>query len=81
MNTIPYDPQAAIKALIVSEEEIRALTGAKWPSRQLKILLDGGFFRARIVDGRVLLERAHYQAVCESTASRRPKVRPCREAA
>lgn len=50
----------------LSEEEIQALTpGLTLPRVQLRHLHKAGFWRARIgVDGRVILERAHYMAVC-----------------
>lgn len=71
--------------LKLSLEEILELTGGlSQPRRQLDSLRAAGFWRARIVRGQVILERAHYEAVCAGalpagTAPRdtdRPRVRP-----
>jgi hypothetical protein len=71
-------------ALILSEDELRTLTGYAQPSRQIKALHKLGFFRARVSpgSGRIVLERAHYHAVAEgrtaatsAPARPRPKVR------
>lgn len=45
--------------------EIELLTGGlTQPRRQLTELHERGFWRARLIRGRVILERAHYEAVC-----------------
>lgn len=63
----------------LSAPEIQKLTGYAQPARQLHELHRQGFYRARRspTTGVVILERAHYDAVCagarqEST----PRVRP-----
>ena len=60
--------------------ELIELTDYKVPARQLEVLHARGFWRACIGrDGRVLLERAHYEAVCAGQASapeRKPRPRP-----
>jgi hypothetical protein len=65
--------------LRLSEREIVDLTEYDQPARQLAELHRQGFFRARIGrTGRVVLERAHYEAVCRgmaSTPERKPRVR------
>lgn len=52
--------------LTLSPTEIHQLTGYKRPGDQLAELQRQGFFRARLarVTGEVILERAHYDAVC-----------------
>lgn len=65
-------------SLTLTREEIEELTGYQWPSKQLGILRQQGFFRARIGRaGNVLLERTHYNAVCAGNANKsdRPQVR------
>jgi hypothetical protein len=51
--------------LVLSAEELRALTGYRVPSKQLQELRRQGFWRARRspMTGRVILERSHYEAV------------------
>lgn len=55
-----------IPPITLTEDEIRAITGnLVQPSRQLAELHRRGFWRARLgVDHQVVLERAHYEAVC-----------------
>ncbi len=65
--------------ILLDKEEIVALTGFEWPSKQLQQLHLAGFWRARIgKSGAVLLERSHYEAVASGAAAeaKRPKVRP-----
>lgn len=52
--------------LTLSHEEIVRITGGlTQPRRQLTELRKHGFWRARLGrDGKVVLERAHYEAVC-----------------
>jgi hypothetical protein len=57
--------------LLVTEGEIQTLTGYKRPSRQVDELRRRGFHRARRNHaGQVILERAHYDAVCTGQAHR-----------
>lgn len=66
-------------SIVLNDEEIERLTGYKWASRQLKELHRQGFWRARLSPvGRVLVERAHYEAVSAGSRSEhnRPHVRP-----
>lgn len=68
--------------ITLSEQELRELTGGyKRPGDQLRELHRQGFNRARIgrVNGRVILERAHYDAVCagrDIVTAPGPQVRP-----
>lgn len=57
----------------LSPQEIEAVTGYKRPADQLKELERQGFYRARHspTTGQVILERAHYDAVC--AGARQPK--------
>lgn len=51
--------------IILTSEELAGVTGYRTPKRQLEELHRQGFYRARIaVTGNVILERAHYDAVC-----------------
>lgn len=51
--------------LTLSPSEIEEITGFAQPCKQLDALRQQGFIRAhRARDGRVILERAHYLAVC-----------------
>ncbi|CAB4159214.1 Domain of unknown function DUF4224 [uncultured Caudovirales phage] len=62
----------------LSEEEIRRLTGGyKQPARQLAALHDLGYARARRSEltGRVVLERAHYEAVASGSAAAKSSTR------
>jgi hypothetical protein len=71
------------QSLILSADEIQSLTGYKQSTAQLKALLRMGFYRARLSRiGGVILEREHYQAVCQgayvaaaNAEAYRPKVR------
>jgi hypothetical protein len=50
----------------MSEEEIQTLTGFKHPNRQVEMLHLLGFTRAhKTRAGRVVLERAHFEAVSQ----------------
>ena len=75
--------------MILTPPEIAEITGYVRPAEQLAELHKLGFARARMDrTGRIVLERAHYQAVCEgrfaANASRsdndRPKVARVRAA-
>jgi hypothetical protein len=61
-----------------SDEELQRLTRYRRPAQQLEELHRQGFFRARRgADGRVVLERAHYEAVCSGSGqAKRPTLRP-----
>ena len=67
----------------LSHAEIAQITGYQQHAKQLEELLRMGFWRARRsrLSGSVILERAHYEAVCRgeqqpSKESRRPKLQP-----
>lgn len=66
--------------LTLSEAEVMEITGYKRPSSQLAVLHRLGFSRARLNRlGRVVLERAHYDAVCAGRVAEnatRPRVKP-----
>ena len=50
--------------ITLDKDELVALTGLMQPRRQVEELLARGFWRARLVHGEAVLERAHYEAVC-----------------
>ena len=51
--------------IALTPEEIERLTGGlSQARRQLTELHSRGFWRARLIRGHVILERAHYEAVC-----------------
>lgn len=65
--------------LLLSDAELVALTGYQRQAEQLVELHRQGFSRARRDRlGRVVLERAHYEAVCagQRLPADRPRVRP-----
>lgn len=68
----------APEPIILTQDELIELTGYKMAARQLVELHLAGFHRARIGPaGRIILERAHYQAVCAGQIQReKPKLRP-----
>lgn len=50
--------------IVLSREELESLTGYKLATKQLNYLHEHGFGRARIDrHGKVILERAHFDAV------------------
>jgi len=67
--------------LVLSADELERLTGGLTQARrQLTELHARGFWRARLIRGQVILERAHYDAVCagalppaERSADTRPR--------
>lgn len=64
--------------IILSADDLETLTGYRTPKRQEKELHRRGFYRARIspTTGNVILERAHYDAVCAGEkAPKEPTVR------
>lgn len=61
--------EAAERRITLSTREIEAITGYKREPDQLRELLRRGFKRTRRGgDGRLIVERAHYEAVCAGTA-------------
>lgn len=61
-------------SLILSADEIKELTGYVRPHAQLMALRAQGFHRARLnAAGFVVLERAHYQAVCSGQDGAHPQ--------
>jgi hypothetical protein len=61
---------------ILETDELQRLTGYRRPADQLAELLRQGFYRARRSpsDGTVILERPHYDAVCQGSAKPPPAV-------
>lgn len=62
----------------LTTEEVEEITGYKRPLDQLAELHRQGFYRGRRspTTGRIILERAHYLAVCEGAKpSNEPRVR------
>lgn len=63
----------------LSADEIYSITGYRRPAEQLAELLRQGFYRARRSpsDNTVILERPHYDAVCQGAAktANEPRVR------
>lgn len=56
---------AVTASLTLTPGEIADLTGGlQLPRCQVKRLHERGFARARLERGKVVLERAHYEAVC-----------------
>jgi hypothetical protein len=69
--------------ILLSPNELYELTHYRLAAKQLEELRRQGFYRARIGrSGAVVLERAHYEAVCRGVecgaTAARPKVRPYR---
>lgn len=59
--------------LLLSMAELRELTGGlALPRCQLRVLRERGFHRARLERGRLVLERAHYDAVCRASFTTTP---------
>lgn len=67
------------RPLILTADELLALTGYSQSHKQLEELRRQGYHRARRspVTGRVILERAHYEAVAAGAAGdqQRPRVK------
>lgn len=61
--------------LVLSADELQQLTGYRVPSKQLCELHRQGFWRARRapITGRVILERAHYEAVTHGGDVKKPE--------
>ena len=76
-----------MSSIILTFEEIQELTGYAQSAKQLAELKDRGFWRARLnAGGRVVLERAHYEAVCAGAVNtgdfaQRPTLQKLRPAA
>ena len=65
--------------IALSADEIASVTGYKRPADQLAELHRQGFYRARRspTTGRIIVERAHFDAVCAGAISTpSPRVRP-----
>lgn len=63
--------------LTLSEAELREITGGyKRPADQLRVLHSRGFFRAAILNGQLVLERSHYDAVTRARLGDAPGKRP-----
>ena len=61
-------------SIILTSDELARVTGYRSSKRQMTELHRQGFYRARIgATGNVILERAHYDAVC---AGDKPKKAP-----
>lgn len=68
-----------VDRIVLAKHEINAITRYSQPSKQLAELHRQGFHRARLGrTGGVLLERAHYEAVCSGAGAvaQAPRVRP-----
>lgn len=51
--------------LVLTNQELKALTGYAMPCKQLAVLHAAGYARARRGrSGEIILERDHYRAVC-----------------
>lgn len=65
--------------ITLSDDELVEVTGYKQPASQLRALHDRGFLLARrsTVTGKVILDRAHYEAVCNgfNAQTKRPSLR------
>lgn len=63
--------------IALEPEELERLTGYEQPVRQLQALKDAGFWRARMnARHEVILERAHYEAVCNGAVHGATLARP-----
>ncbi len=62
-------------SIVLTQVELIAITGYRQAARQLAELHNRGFHRATLGRDGVVLERAHYEAVCGGAVERaRPKV-------
>lgn len=58
-------------SLTLSPDEIAQLCpGLTQPAAKLRHLREQGFVRARLTGGEIVLERAHYEAVCRGEFAR-----------
>lgn len=67
--------------ITLTDDELHTITGYRQPAAQLRALQERGFWLARRapLTGRVILDRAHYEAVCQGadrTADTAPRRRP-----
>jgi hypothetical protein len=70
-------PMSNGPSILLSPQELAELTGYKQASKQLAELHRRGFHRAYNGRHGLVLERAHYEAVCQGVIEReRPKLRP-----
>lgn len=81
MTSLSNKPTTGGECAILSADELWQITGYTTPLRQLDVLHKRGFVRAyRARDGRIILERPHYLAVCrgefamERSANMQPAV-------
>lgn len=59
---------------VLAHDELAALTGYEQATKQLNVLKERGFYRAYINrTGNLVLERAHYLAVCQGESTQKPK--------
>ncbi len=59
-----------ISSVVLSAAEIRSLTGYTSATKQLQVLHERGFIRAfRARDGQIILERRHFESVCDGVFS------------
>ena len=66
-----------MSSITLSHAELVEITGYHQPSKQLAELHRRGFHRAYIGRHGLVLERAHYEAVCAGASERnKPKLRP-----
>jgi len=57
--------------IALTEAELTRITGYELPCKQLAVLHNRGFHRAYIAKkGGVVLERAHYEAVCRGQSEK-----------
>lgn len=57
--------------IILSDAELTSITGYELPCKRLAVLHGRGFHRAYIArNGGVVLERAHYEAVCRGESEK-----------
>lgn len=81
-ETVPRVETPRGAHIILSPDELYELTHYRAAAKQLEELRRQGFHRARVGRaGLVVLERAHFEAVCrglDNAAAQRPKVRPYR---
>lgn len=57
-------------AVVLTPDEIQLITGYTSPSKQLDVLHKRGYLRAfRSREGQIILERKHFESVCEGVFS------------
>lgn len=67
--------------MLLTDAELTQLTGYRQTAKQLSELHRQGFYRARLSPaGGIILERAHYDAVCAGAQQpQRPRITPPRD--